>query len=285
MKLSTENLILAPDAAIDLQLHTVLSDGKWTPETLIDHLIEEHFALAAITDHDRPDIAVMLQQLAIEKHFPLLVAVEMTCQWRGKMTDVLCYGFDLENNHLVSLAEGVAQRQRENSQQIFDYLKQKGIEFQESEIKSVLEKPNAAHLNAIFDLLDKHPKVLDEKAAVQLLREAGFAWAMSDIAELVNAAHQSAALALIAHPGRDDGFICYDSDLLDQLRDEVPIDGFEVYYPVHSQEQKTMFLNYAGKHDLFVSSGSDSHSIDKKPIKYSAHLSQKLLERLGIQVR
>jgi hypothetical protein len=70
--------------------------------------------------------------------------------------------------------------------------------------------------------------------------------------------------------------------MLDEIRREVPIDGIEAYYPLHSREQVQMYVEYAEKHDLMVSSGSDSHGPEKKPIKYRAELSRKLLERLGI---
>src|SRR2546430_13021744 len=91
---STRHLVLAPDAAIDLQLHTTFSDGTWTPEQLIEYLVSEQFGLVAITDHDRVDTATVLHQLAAERQLPLLPAVEMSASWRGELTDVLCYGFD-----------------------------------------------------------------------------------------------------------------------------------------------------------------------------------------------
>ena len=67
MEASTRHLVLAPDAVIDLQLHTTFSDGTWIPEQLIDYLVREQFGLVAITDHDRVDTAAMLQLLAAEK--------------------------------------------------------------------------------------------------------------------------------------------------------------------------------------------------------------------------
>ena len=45
-----------------------------------------------------------------------------------------------------------------------------------------------------------------------------------------------------------------------------------------------MFLDYAQKHNLLISSGSDSHGPEKPPIKYPAELSRILLERLEIQI-
>jgi predicted metal-dependent phosphoesterase TrpH len=73
--------------------------------------------------------------------------------------------------------------------------------------------------------------------------------------------------------------------LLDHLRQEIPIDGLEVYYPAHTAEQTSLYLEYATRHRLLISAGSDSHGPEKKPIKYRADQCRILLERLGIQVK
>src|SRR5258708_34372694 len=114
----TTHLVLAPDAAIDLQLHTTYSDGTWTPEQLLDYLVSERFGLVAITDHDRVDTAASLQQLAAEKQLPVLAAVEMSTSWNGEATDLLCYGFDPEKNELIVLAQDVLRRQQENTKRV-----------------------------------------------------------------------------------------------------------------------------------------------------------------------
>ena len=99
----TPPVVLAADAVIDLQMHTIFSDGTWTPEQLIDYLVSEQFGLGAITDHDRVDTASELQQLAAEKQLPLLTAVEMSTSWRDEPTDVLCYGFDPDSRSIILL--------------------------------------------------------------------------------------------------------------------------------------------------------------------------------------
>jgi 3',5'-nucleoside bisphosphate phosphatase len=286
LKTSTSDLILAVDTAIDLQLHTLYSDGTWTPEALIDHLVSEQFGLAAITDHDRADTSVMLQQLAAEKGFPLLVAAEFTALWRGEMTDILCYGFDPENNFLNELGQDVLRRQQENIREVYDNLMRQGYSFGDPhDLTVVLDKPSAQQPHAMVAFVKKQGYGNESVSAGKILLEAGLKFATTDVAAVVDAAHRSGAVALIAHPGRSDGFVTYDVDLLDQVRQEAPIDGFEVYYPAHSPEQTAMYLAYAQQHDLLTSSGSDSHGPDKKPIKYAAELSRKLLERLGIRVQ
>ena len=282
MNLSTTSLGLAPEAAIDLQLHTTYSDGDWTDEQLLDYLIAEEFNLAAITDHDRVDTAHRLQKLAAEKQFPLLVAVEMSAQWKVKLTDFLCFGFDPEDNYLNALAQDVTHRQHENTRQVFNYLLSKGYRVDPKDLAQMLVKPAAQQLPQLLALA---AKVIHDKNAIgRTLLDGGFAYMTHDPATIVEAAHQSSAVCILAHPGRSDGFMCYDRALLDELRTEADIDGIEAYYPAHTSEQTTMYRDYAQDHKLLISAGSDSHSPDKPPIKYKAEVCRSLLERIGIQI-
>ena len=285
MKPLTSPLVLAADAAIDLQMHTTFSDGTWTPEQLIDHLVHEQFGLVAITDHDRIDTATELQQLAAEKQLPLLTAVEMSTSWRGELTDVLCYGFDPEKNALQDLAQAIAYRQRENTRKVCENLRKVGIAFPNPrELETLLAKPSAQQPHELMALLKKLGYGTGESSAGTLITDAGFFWATNDLAEVCEAAHRSGAVCLIAHPGRGDGYTRYNAPLLDELRRQIPIDGFEVYHPAHTPEQVIMYQEYAQAHRLLTSSGSDSHGPEKKPIKYRAELSRNLLERLGVRI-
>jgi hypothetical protein len=56
MNVSTTGLSLTADAAVDLQLHTIHSDGAWTPAVLLDYLAQA-------------------------RCLPVLVAVKMTAAW------------------------------------------------------------------------------------------------------------------------------------------------------------------------------------------------------------
>jgi predicted metal-dependent phosphoesterase TrpH len=281
---STDELVLAADAAIDLQLHTTYSDGRWTPETLIAHLRAEAFGLAAITDHDRVDTAAAIQQVAVAQQFPVLVAAELTTRWNGGMTDVLCYGFDPEHGALAKLAGDVLQRQRENTREVYEHLVRTGhIEQVQGELERILSTPSAQQVHEIVALLQQSGR--EREASVgEVLKKAGFTWATNEIAAVAEAVHHDGGVCLIAHPGRAD-FTVYDVPLLDALRREVPIDGLEVYYPAHTADQIAMYAAYAEEHRLLVSSGSDSHRPDKPPIKYRAALSRNLLERVGIAIR
>jgi predicted metal-dependent phosphoesterase TrpH len=301
MNLSITELGFTAEAAIDLHLHTTYSDGDWTPAQLLDHLNREQFDLAAITDHDRVDTAAVLQQLARDKKQPLLVGVEMTTLWQDEMTDLrrdelsglhemtdlLCFGFDPDGHALLDLAHDLLRRQRENTQGVYENLLQQGYRFPQAPnaLADILEKPALRQPHELAALLLKHDYGVGDPSAGRIILEAGCAYAMNDLAAVVDAAHQDGGVCLLAHPGhKEGGFVTYEVELLDKLRQEVPIDGLEVYHPKHTPEQTEMYLAYAEQHHLLVSAGSDSHHPEKPPIKYRAELCRSLLERVGIQI-
>ena len=287
MERLTNNLTLSPGASIDLHMHTNYSDGRWPPEQLIDYLVKEGFDLVAVTDHDRVDTVAGIQELAAKQNLPVLAGVEMSTEWREKMGHVLCYGFDPEHNYLLEVTEWVVRKQLENTHEVYDELRRKGYDFPRQD--EVLAE-NGGQLRRPVDnarLLVEHKHATDWRAAMQKIREAGFRSIHADMAQTVDAAHRSGAVCLIAHPGRrEGGFTFYDPALLDEVRAEIPLDGIEVYHPYHSAEIIETYLQYVRKHDLLLSTGSDSHShAGRMPIKYHAEISKQLLERVGIRVQ
>jgi predicted metal-dependent phosphoesterase TrpH len=283
----TTDLTLAPDAAIDLHMHTNYSDGRWPAQQLIDYLVTEGYNLVSVTDHDRVDTVAGIQELAAEKNLPVLAGVEMSTEWNGRMAHMLCYGFDLENNYLRDVTGNVVRMQLENTHEVHDELLRRGYKFPREE--EILAE-NGGKLRRPADngrLLREHGYASDWQTALKIIREAGFRSIMADMAETVEVAHRSGAVCLIAHPGRrEQSFTFYDPALLDELRAEIPIDGIEVYHPYHSPEIVMTYQEYVRKHNLLLSTGSDSHCIPgRMPMKYRAEISRQLLERVGIEVK
>ncbi|HKP51028.1 MAG TPA: PHP domain-containing protein [Chloroflexia bacterium] len=284
MKPLASNLVLHASATVDLQMHTTYSDGTWTPEELIDYLVGEQFGLVAVTDHDRVDSVANVQRLGAQRQLPILAAVEMSTSWKGGFTDLLCYGFDPERNELHELAQAVVLRQQEITQEVYEELQRNGYAFSRQHEVLKEERGEPLQPRDLELLLQHHGYSTGPGSIGQIMTDAGFYFATNDIGVVVDAAHRSGAVCLIAHPGRGGDFTLYEVDLLDELRNEAPIDGLEAHYPAHTPEQTAMYLNYAQEHNLLTSSGSDSHGPEKKPIKYRAELSRQLLERVGIRV-
>ncbi|MGH2486114.1 MAG: PHP domain-containing protein, partial [Ktedonobacterales bacterium] len=120
----------------------------------------------------------------------------------------------------------------------------------------------------------------------KMITTAGYDWMYADAAVIVEAAHASGAVCLIAHPGRGDGFCSFDAPELDLFRTVAPVDGIEVLYPLHSIAQVELYREYVVERHLLASAGSDCHGkLDKQaPIKYPAQTCRALLERLGVRM-
>jgi hypothetical protein len=277
-------ITIAADSFVDLQTHTRLSDGEWTPEDLIDHFLREGFATAAITDHDRVDTLVGTQHIARDRGFPLLVAAEMTTRWRDSAVDLLCFGFENDPSPLNALCERIYQAQTEVSRQVYQNLVLKGTipRHDDAELAAILHSTTSRQPYQLFDLALSHFPKIEEEFSIMV--EAGYRLCTNPTREVVEAVHQGGGVAVIAHPGRTDGYATFDADLLDQFRAEIPIDGIEVYYPRHTPEQIELYEAYARRHGWFISAGSDSHSPDKPPIRYPADRCAALLARLDIAV-
>lgn len=281
------HLTLSPDSAIDLHMHTTYSDGHWSAETLLDYLAREGFDLVAVTDHDRVDMIASIQELGAQRDLPVLAAVEMSTTWRGRMGDLLCYGFDPQKNELAPLAESIVRRQIENTRAVHGKLLQQGYAFPRQDEILAKNAGELLHPGDNIALLRAHGYAPDRASAVRMITEAGYSSIEVDMADAIEATHRSGGVCLIAHPGRrDPGFTFYSTELLDEVRSELPLDGIEVYHPTHTPEMVGTYLAYARQHKLLQSTGSDSHGLPSRmPIKYRAEISRELLERVGIQIQ
>jgi predicted metal-dependent phosphoesterase TrpH len=274
---------LAADAAIDLQMHTTNSDGLWTLQQLIEYLAREQFALVAVTDHHRMDTIVEVQRVAAELQVSVLAGVEMSTLWRGKELDLLCYGFAAtESSKLFMLAEEVIRRHQENAREVAARLRWQGYLFpRQQEILRAMEG-EPRHASDLALLLREHGYGPSSATVWKILQSAGVRWSSTDLITVVDAAHQSSAVCVLAHPGKYQELT---TPLLNKLREEIPLDGLEVYHPAHTPPQIELYRAYAQKHHLLVSAGSDSHGPHQLPIKYRAELCRSLLERVGYRLR
>jgi 3',5'-nucleoside bisphosphate phosphatase len=267
-------------------MHTTYSDGHWPAEQLLDYLANEGFDLIAVTDHDRVDMVASIQALGAQRNLPVLAGVEMSTDWHGTMGDLLCYGFDPLDNELKPLTERVVRLQLENTSSVHEKLLQQGYAFPRQD--EILTK-NGGKLVRPGDniaLLRTHGYAPDFSTALKIITEAGYQSIKVSMAEAAEAAHRSGGVCLIAHPGRREAnFTFYSLQLLDEVRSEIPLDGIEVYHPMHTPELVETYLAYARQHKLLQSTGSDSHSLPTRmPMKYRAEISRALLERVGIKV-
>ncbi|HEY7340748.1 MAG TPA: PHP domain-containing protein [Ktedonobacterales bacterium] len=272
-------MILGANDHIDLQIHTIYSDGQWQPDELFAHLAREQFRLISITDHDSMEHFAELRALGADHGVYVLPGVEMTTNWRGKSAHLLCYAATFRGDALGQIARGAVARQLANTGAVYEELLRKGYRFAPQTSLPTRPIDNAR-------LLESHGYAESLDVALRMIADAGYRSISTPLAEVVAAAHADRALAILAHPGRGGGEIVrYDIPLLSEMLADVALDGIEVRYPTYSEEQVVAYSTFADAHGLLVSAGSDSHGpAQRLPIAYPASTCRDLLARCGIVV-
>ena len=273
-------MILGANDRIDLQIHTIYSDGQWQPGNLFAHLAREQFRLVSITDHDAMEHLDELRALGDEHGVYVLPGVEMTTNWRGKSAHLLCYAAAFRGDTLDKMARATMASQLANTQAVYEELMRKGYRFAPQSRSPTRPIDNAR-------LLQSHGFATSLDDALRMIADAGYRSISVPLAKAVAAAHAGDVLAILAHPGRGGGEIHrYDIPLLSEMLADVPLDGIEARYPTYSEDQVAAYSAFAHERGLLVSAGSDSHGPEQRlPIAYPASTCSELLARCGVIVQ
>ena len=280
---------LAPTDKVDLHLHTLASDGTWTPAALVDQIAAEGFRVAAVCDHDSQRSVAETTRRAARRGIRVIPGVEVTTRWRDRQWHLLVYGIDPRDGgeagrafrsvladldaRLMELAEDARAR----------------IEASGRPLPSLEEVAAARPLWPYHVLCsairEGHARNL--KTAAELVTELGGGFSADEpLGRVVEAAHQAGGLCIVAHPGRSDSIGIMTEEDLDAMLAEVPIDGLEAHYRSYTDEQTALYRRLAAERGLLVSCGSDSHApkhpVDPRP--WRAAWCAELLGRLGIAV-
>jgi len=280
---------LVPSAAVDLHLHTLASDGFWTPSALIDHLAERQFRVVAVCDHDTQRSVPEAMRLGAERGLTVIPGVEMTTTWSDRQWHLLVYGITPDRTDAAAAPFQAALAEvdailRKNAVDAW-----KRIEASGRSLPSLTEVMAGRPLWPFHVLSsaikEGHNKGL--KDAAELVVELGGTFTGDlPLGQVVAAAHEAGGICIVAHPGRSDSVGIMTEADLDRMLAEVPIDGLEAHYRSYTDAQTAQYRRMAEARDLLISCGSDSHAskqpVDPRP--WRAIWCSDLLTRFGIEI-
>lgn len=85
---------------IDLHIHSNESDGKLTPNEIVEQAQKKGLKYIAISDHNTIDAYLCTNVLKEDMVIP---AVEFDCFYKGVLIHILGYGIDIDNKEIKSL--------------------------------------------------------------------------------------------------------------------------------------------------------------------------------------
>lgn len=258
---------------IDAHCHTDCSDGSVTIEERIAMVKACGFDAATITDHDFISRGQVERARAACGGMPFIPGVEMSLRHEGRVVHLLGYFIDPDNSRLAdhfTLAQTV---DKGFTARLLESFRRRGAAFSMEDLESgSLHTFYSLQLvkRAARDLFADNPRKT-MPAFLQAMAEMGFSYcdlAPWDVRNSIDLIHQAGGIAVLAHPGgRNDagmaalGFLFHEEAHISHYADW-GLDGIETNSPVHSDEEKHLYLEAAAKYGLLATAGSDCHGDD-----------------------
>ncbi len=251
----------------DLHIHSTFSDGKYTPEQIVDAAAENNINVICITDHDSVNGIAKAVQYANKhkKSVRIITGAELGTQYLGKSVHILAYYIDPDNKELNDKMHEMRHAREIRLQKMIDKLNLLGyavqVEACDPENRAV-GRPHVAKALVRKGYFQSVQEVFDK-----LLKEGAPAFIPQpklSPEEAVKLIHNAGGIAVLAHPGEIEN-----KQLVNELLDKHCFDGIEVYHPSADEAAAEYWLHIARERKLLVSGGSDFHGL---PDRFPAHL-------------
>lgn len=274
---------LRPSGA-DLHLHTIFSDGAYTPEALVAAAREHHLAAIAVTDHDTLDGVAPSRAAAGTDGPEVIAGVEF-----GVACDDDCPG----ELHIVGLflnPDSVRLRfelarfrelRRARVMEMVERLNRCGVALRPQQVFALAEGDSVGRLHVA--------RALVEIGCVKTVGAAFNHWLGTgkpgyvartepSAAQTIELIHAAGGVSVMAHPGqtgRDDQIAEFAA---------AGMDGIEAFSPDHTAEQTARYIETAKALGLLVSGGSDCHGHNKeRAVLGSVRVDERRLEALRLR--
>jgi 3',5'-nucleoside bisphosphate phosphatase len=243
---------------IDLHMHTTASDGRCTPEELVDRAWAKGIRTMSVTDHDTMAGVGPAQRAGERLGMTVIPGIEITSVHEGKDVHVLAYGLPESAPGLQAMLAAQRRQRVERAIEIAERLAALGAPIDTAALvdaasaagKSLARPQIAQALIAaghVATVADAFAQYLGEESPAYVPHRGA---SPADVVALVAA---GGGVSSLAHPGYRprDGII---PELV-----EAGLAALEVYHSSHDADAVAHYLAIARAHRLLVTGGSDYH--------------------------
>jgi hypothetical protein len=269
---------------IDLHIHTKTgSDGNLPIEEVFQEAKNRNIDLISITDHD--SIACQERAIALAKKHGMsyITGIELNVTFhypegnKDVSLDFLGYEYDIGNQELKSKLQLIKEHRRRRARQILQNL---NVEFDKEGIERFTEEDLRKIEDSVDDVFGR-PHIanyLVEKGIVKDKQEAFDKYLVKcdapkyplSLAEASQLIRNAGGKLIHAHPNDPNGtsLVSITRDLEEQTKVIEKymlqyIDGVECWHARHDEKTTAHYIEFARKHDMFMTGGSDCH---QKPL-------------------
>jgi hypothetical protein len=262
---------------IDIHIHTDNSDGRQTFAEVIQKARAQGINFISIADHDNVNA---YDNIPEHDGITLLPAIEIYYGQDGINNEILGYGIDTEK--IKPFCDDIRDRrfavETKNMHTLVEIFKQHGFILSPTEklletLKGATVKSGRIILNDLLtypeneDLANKHGFNYESAINDDYINNPNSSFhlknpatGMVSLAEASTAIRNAGGLVFMAHVFKPmKTFEQCEEYLLKCLNDGV-LDGVEAWHPLHTAEQAQFLVDFATKHNILISGGTDNHN-------------------------
>jgi 3',5'-nucleoside bisphosphate phosphatase len=262
----------------DLHLHTLFSDGTFTPEELAQRGAQVGLAAMALTDHDTVEGCARMAQSCQSLGVEFIPGAELTAEFDGHEVHLLGYFLDVHQPKLLAEIKKFQAVRKERIHEMVSKLNQLGIPLRAEAVFALANchSPGRPHVGRAL-AQEGLCSSMDE-AFERFLKKGRPAWVPKykiSALDAMDLIHQAGGLAVLAHPGLN-----HCDHIIPHLASD-GLDGLECFHSRHTSTQSEYYVTLAQRLNLAVTGGSDCHGFSKgKPLIGGVRLPAVYLEKL-----
>jgi 3',5'-nucleoside bisphosphate phosphatase len=258
---------------IDLHCHSTASDGRLTPQQVIEKAKSIGLKAIALTDHDTVAGLGSFHTAGKQHGIETISGVEISADYESGTMHIVGLFVDTQNQGFRAFLKQLAEGRKIRNPQIVNKLNALGMAITMEEVEEEAGIAGAGVGGGAIDKSIGRPHiaaVMIKKGYVKNKQEAFDKFLSkgqpayitrfgASPEESINQIHSANGLAVLAHPHY---LKAADENEMDQIIGDLKkkgLDGIEVWYSTHTPEQTALCARLAAKHDLVPSGGSDFH--------------------------
>jgi predicted metal-dependent phosphoesterase TrpH len=262
----------------DLHVHSNRSDGVLSIGDVVEEIKRQGTTIMAITDHDGVYGVKEAKKIAENiGGIKVIPGIEFSASGPGgEELHILGYFIDTDNPGLTQLIDDVRGARRERNVKLYEALREMGLHISEDDFsgqpnEGYVGKPLIARKLVEKGLLKNFSEAFKAGKYLDSKEIRGIKKRKASAEEIIRVIKEAGGVSVLAHPMKikriglrgSEAFWSYLENLTLQLKG-YGLGGLECFYPSHTQEEKEKILDMAESLDLFVTRGSDFHSLTEK---------------------
>lgn len=259
---------------VDLHVHSVFSDGTFTPSELVDLATENDLVAFALTDHDTVDGIDEAMNAAKDSTIDVIPGVELSCEYtiskeRKKEIHILGYQLDWKQKELCDTLTMVAEERDNRNKKMCKNLSDAGFPIDYESLISRFGNTILTRAHFARFLLEKGAIPSIDAAFKKILAQDGPYFVMREYLtpqkgiELIK---KAGGIPVLAHPLLYKLSVSEIRALIVELKD-YGLQGIEAMYSRNHGTDEAFIRKLADEYDLIITGGSDFHGANKPDIE------------------